>query len=338
MESAKLQTRFFAAFLLSVLILAFFIYRPYLGAVVLAATFAVIFYPLYRRILKAVGERANIAATITTALVLLIVFVPLLLFGIQIIREAQPLYAYALDPQNHISNVLTTVVQERIRSVAPQFSLNLDVYAQQGLRWIVQHIGAAFSSAAKLVLNLFLSLLTLFYLLRDGKKLVGKIIALSPLKDQQDAEIIFRLQTAVNSVIRGSLVIALLQGAVTGIGLWLFGVPNSALWAGVTVLAALVPNLGTSLVLAPSIAYLFLTDHVPASIGLLVWGILAVGLIDNLLGPRLMSRGTRLHPMITLLSVIGGLQFFGPIGYILGPLVASLLFTLLDIYPRFAKK
>lgn len=333
MEAYKLQRNFFAALLVIVTVIAYFIFRPYLGAVVLGATFTVIFYPIYRRILASVGGRQGIAAALTTIIVLMVVFIPLTFFGFQIFREAQSVYVYAINPERNISSELSSLVQERGQFFLAQFSFDINSYTQQISQWLLQHVGQLFSSLARVMLNLFLSLLTLYYLFRDGHKLLEWLISVSPLKDVHDKRIVDRLKHAVNSVIRGSLVIALMQGILTGLGFWLFGVPNAALWGSVTVLAALVPTLGTSLVLAPGILYLFLIDHIAAGFGLFIWGAIAVGLLDNLLGPKLISRTIRLHPLIILLSVIGGLNFFGPIGYIVGPLVTSLLFTLLDIYP-----
>ncbi|MEK7557155.1 MAG: AI-2E family transporter, partial [Patescibacteria group bacterium] len=173
----------------------------------------------------------------------------------------------------------------------------------------------------------------LFYFFRDGEFIVTKLKVVSPLQDRYDASVITRLHDAINSVIRGALLIAVIQGILTGVGLTVFGVPNAVLWGSIAIIAALIPYVGTAAVLAPAIIYLFLIDRVGASVGLLAWGIVAVGLIDNFLGPRLVNRGIKLHPVVILLAVLGGLVFFGPLGYILGPLVISLLFALLDIYP-----
>lgn len=329
----KIQIWFFTIFLIGMAILAFFVFQPYLSAVILAAAFAVVFYPLYLKIRKLLFGRENIAALITTVSVLVVVVIPLTFFSFQIFKEAQVLYLYIVSPDNDIANIINGAFQEQINDMVPGFSVDFTTYAERSLQWLLQHIGPVFSGAAKLIVSIFLGLLAFFYLVRDGEKLKKAVLKISPLNDLYDRQIITRLQLAVNSVIRGSLVIALIQGVLTGVGLTIFGVPNAALWGSVTVLAALIPSIGTATIIAPAIAYLFLTNHVYAAGGLLIWGVLAVGLIDNLLGPKLISHGVKLHPMVILFSVIGGLQFFGPIGYILGPLVISLLFVLLDIYP-----
>ena len=119
---------------------------------------------------------------------------------------------------------------------------------------------------------------------------------------------------------------------MTEMGFSIFGVPNPILWGSVAAVAALIPGVGTALVLIPSILYLFFIGETVSASGLLVWGIVAVGLVDNILGPKLVGRGIKLHPFLTLLSILGGISFFGPLGFLFGPLTLSLLFAFLEIY------
>jgi len=175
-------------------------------------------------------------------------------------------------------------------------------------------------------------LFALYYLLKDGKKLTKAVITYSPLADKYDKQILEKLSIAVNSVIKGSLLISIIQGILAGIGFWIFGVPNPALLGAATVIASLIPAVGTAVIILPACFYLFLTSHFLAGIGLLLWGLLLVGLIDNFLRPKLIEKDIHLHPFLILLSVIGGISLFGAFGFILGPLVLSLLFALLDIY------
>jgi len=104
------------------------------------------------------------------------------------------------------------------------------------------------------------------------------------------------------------------------------------LWGSVTAIAALIPGVGTSLVLIPAILFLFISGRFFPGFGLLIWGAGAVGLVDNFLGPKLVGRGMRMHPFIILLSVLGGIGFFGPVGFLLGPLTISLFFAFFEIY------
>ena len=171
-------------------------------------------------------------------------------------------------------------------------------------------------------------------MLKDGEKFTNAVIELSPLTTKEDRAIIGRLRDAMNSVIRGSLIIASLQGVVTGIGLMIFGIPSAVLLGSIAGVGALIPTVGTSIVLLPIIGYLFIVGSLGKAIGLTLWAVLAVGLIDNFLHPYLVGRGMKMHPLFIFFAVIGGIAFFGLAGFILGPLVVSLLFGLLDIFRR----
>ena len=149
---------------------------------------------------------------------------------------------------------------------------------------------------------MFIAIIGSFYLFRDGERFTKIVVAISPLPEAQDELILRRLGVAVRSVATGSLLVAIIQGTLTGFGLWLFGFDRAVLWGTIAAVGALVPGVGTSIVFIPSVIYLIVTGVYGSAVGLAIWGMLAVGLIDNLLGPYLMSRGNPLHPFVTLLS------------------------------------
>ena len=128
------------------------------------------------------------------------------------------------------------------------------------------------------------------------------------------------------------MLVALIQGCLTGVGLWLFGFENTFIWGVLAAFGALIPSVGTTLVLVPAVLYLFFTGDTVAALGLIAWGVVAVGTIDNILGPYLMGRGNSIHPLLVLLSVLGGISVFGFIGFLLGPIVVSLFLVLLELY------
>ena len=315
---------FLLATLIGTFVLSFFIFRPFLYALVLAMVFAVVFQPIHQKITGFVRGRQGLAAFATILIVVVFIFTPLVFLGIQLFKEAEQLYFSLANGggKNAILNILNNL----------RGDFNIDQYLKQGLDWLIQRLGSVFSGVAKIMASSFIFLIALYYLLKDGQSLKARIIALSPLSDIDDEAISKKLGMAINSVIRGSLLIALIQGTMTMVGFTIFGVPNAVLWGSVAAIAALIPGIGTALVLIPAIAFLFLQGETFYGIGLIVWGMGGVGLIDNFLGPKLVGHGIHLHPLIILLSVFGGLVFFGPIGFLLGPLTATLFFALLDIY------
>jgi len=259
--------------------------------------------------------------------------------GTQIFQQSQELYFSLTESggRGALTKLLENSIEHLQKLFPPlgEFSINVDQYLKQGLSWLLQNLGGFFSNFAKLLTSAFIFLISLYYLLKDSSKLRKAVTALSPLADTDDEIILKKLKLAVDSVVRGNITIALIQGALTALGFTLFGVPNAILWGTVTAIAAIIPGIGTALVLIPAIVFLFLSGNTFSAFGLLLWGILAVGLIDNFLGPKLVGRGMQLHPLIVFLSVLGGLIFFGPLGFLLGPLTLSLCFVVLDIYlPR----
>lgn len=345
--NARITQPYFLIALIAVsFVLSFFIFRPFLAVLVLAAVFAVVLQPLYRGVFRELKSTPGLAAFATMLISVGCILVPLTFITSQIVGEAGQLYTDLSDGSER--TYLGSLVQN-VNAVAAQYvpglemsgadiSASIDEYVKNGLAWVVQHLGGAVGGAARLLLSFFVFLIALYYFLRDGTKIKQAIVDLSPISDVDDEIVFTRLERAINSVIRGSLTIALIQGVLTSIGFMLFGVPNSILWGVVAAFSALIPGIGTSLVLIPGIAYLFIIGAAAPALGLLVWSVVAVGLVDNLLGPRLMGKGMQLHPLLVLLSVFGGLAFFGPLGVFLGPLSISLLFALLSIYPRAPKQ
>ncbi|MDO8430759.1 MAG: AI-2E family transporter, partial [Candidatus Taylorbacteria bacterium] len=283
---------------------------------------------------------SSLSAFITLIIVAILVVTPVVFLAKQIYVESEHLY-YSLTDEGQRSVVITSLndfsqsLSNRLYGVFPAYNFddfNITRYIQNFLEWSFANLDTIFSSITKFILQIFIMLFALFYLLRDGGKLRKDMVVLSPLADDYDERIFLKLKQAIRSVVAGSLIVGIIQGLLTGLGFFIFGVPNPALWGSFAVIAALIPGIGTSLVLVPGILYLFFVSTHLHALGLLIWGILAVGLVDNFLGPMLVNRGVHVHPFLILLSVIGGLSYFGPIGFIAGPLIVALLAALLEIY------
>jgi predicted PurR-regulated permease PerM len=336
MNQHKSEFYFLSIFLLGISILLFFIFKPFLFALILAVVFATVFDPLHKKILKMTKESKGLTAFLTTGAVLIIIVVPLTFLGIQIFQEATGLYSSLASNGNtiNLTNNISTYLQNLtgFSPVPIDTSFDFNQYLKQGLSWLIQHIGPVFANVIQVILGIFIFLIALYYLFKDGHKLKSTLITVSPLRDVHDEIIFNKLALSVNSVIKGSLVVALIQGTLTAIGFTIFGVPNTVLWGSAAAIAALIPGFGTMLVIFPAILYLYFSGAMLPAFGLLIWGAIAVGLIDNLLGPKLVERGIKIHPFLILLSILGGIGFFGPLGFLLGPLILSLFFTLIEIY------
>lgn len=336
MDNARQANYFLLSCVIASLVTVYFIVAPFLIPLILAAVFAFLFQPMYRQLLHFTHGQAVLSALAATLLAILVIVLPLALVGTLLLRESAALYHTLSDSQGGLIGTIegaVEAVRAKIPFDLPQLSeINFGEYARQAAGFLIQNLGALFSSFALFLLSLFVFLVSFYFLLKDGVRLKNYFVALSPLPDENDELIVSRLSSAVNAVVKGSLTIALIQSVLTGIGLAVFGVPHAALWGSVAAVAALVPGAGTSLVIIPSVLYLFLTGSTAAAIGLAVWGIAAVGLIDNFLGPKIVGRGMQLHPLAVLLSALGGIALFGPLGFLLGPLAMSLCIAFIDIY------
>jgi len=334
MSYQKSELYFLFALLAGVSVIAFFIFQPFLSALILAVIFATVFAPIHKRISTLVRGTRGLSALLATMFVLIVTVVPVTILSTLIFNQATELYSSMVSGGgvSGLSLASETVMHKLGINFLPVDSVDLGRYMKQGLGFLVQNLGTIFSNIAKIMVDIFILLLALYYLFRDGDKLKKAVLVLSPLHDTHDETIFHKLELAINSVVRGSISVALVQGVLTAIGLTIFGVPNSVLWGSVAAVTALIPGVGTALVLIPSVIFLFFAGSAVSAVGLLVWGIIAVGLVDNVLGPKLVGRGVKLHSFLVLLSMLGGLSLFGPLGFLFGPLVLSLLFAFIEIY------
>lgn len=335
MDSGRFETQFFAGLLLFAVAVMLFVFYPCLEALVLAVTLAVIFHPVYGGLRRVMPRWEGVAAFITVILATAVILAPLTIFGLQIFKEAQGLYAHFASGEK---SPLLELLYGRFNKFLPGLNLNFGEYARQILGTFLGNLGIIFSKIIGVFGTFFLALFALYYLLKDGPKLCGAIVKISPLAEKTTAEIIDRLRLMANSVIVGTLTMSVIHGTLVGFGFFLFGLTSPVLWGLVAVIAALIPVVGTAIVVVPGIILLALAGKTTAAVGLALWGILMLGLIDNILRPRIIERRSKAHPLLVLLSVIGGLALFGPTGLLLGPLALTLLLTLLEIYPAIAAK
>ncbi len=276
-------------------------------------------------------KNETLAAMVTTLTVLFIVIIPLFLITSSLVNEAVSIYRIVNVEQMGFEDSLNTIETE-IQRFVPGFDMNVTEYLKQAALWLTAHLGAIFSGTASTLFLFFIAMFGSFYLFRDGKLFIKSLVKISPLPDAQDEIIMERLASAVRSVATGTVLIALIQGTLTAFGLWLFGFERAILWGVIAAFGALIPGVGTTIVFIPSIAFLAYQGMYLQAVLLSVWAVIAVGLIDNFLGPYLISRGSKLHPFMILLAVLGGVSVFGPIGFIVGPVLVSLFMVLLELY------
>lgn len=334
----KVELSFFFVLTACVATVSFFVFKPYLGALFVALVFSVVFRPLFEALYKKI-RNAGASSALTLAILFLVILIPATLFGFFIFDDAERLYESAREGTPLLDRLDATLLpfEGYLQEIVPNAKLHLSEYVSTALSFLVDNFGSVFRGSIRLVFHTLIMLLALFYFLRDGAKFRNYIISLSPLANEYDERILQRLETAISSVVKGKLLIVLIQGILASIGFFIFGVPHPVLWGALASLSALIPMVGVALVFVPAVIYLFVSASVVAAAGLLVSGVV-IGTVDNILGPLLFEKGLQMPPLLILLSVLGGFVFFGPVGFLAGPVTLSLLFALLDIYPLLVKQ
>jgi predicted PurR-regulated permease PerM len=272
-----------------------------------------------------------LSALLAVFFFVVIIGVPLFGIGALVFNQSQNAYSMIISNAESLSFIDS--VNNSINRILPEnISFNLYDKISNFISFISTNIATVFTSTLSAVFSLVLTLLSIFYFLKDGARWRKALVVLSPLSDADDEKIIRKLARAVNGIVKGYLFIALIQGILLGVGLTLFGVPNPALWGLVTIITARVPTVGTAIISIPAIVFLFATGKSVEAVGLLFWSIAIVGTIDNLLSPYIVGSKINLPPLLILLSVLGGISLLGQVGILVGPLTISLLYTLISIY------
>lgn len=333
------QHVFFFGILIFSAYLVWNLFLPFVGALALAAIIVTICYPMHERIIqKLPNHNQTIASLISLFIVVVAVVLPFSILASFILREALSIYAL-FNSANNVSFIDSlSKIEMYIQTFIPTFTFDMATVVQQTAGFIVDHLVSIFAGTASTIFLSFIALIASYYFFKDGKKFTKYLVQLSPLRDIEDEHIISKLATAVRSVALGTVSVAILQGILTAVGLTFFGFDRAILWGCVAAIGALVPGVGTTVVFVPSVIYLLYTGAHVSALGVALWGVVAVGLIDNFVGPYVMSKGNNVHPFLILLSVLGGISLFGPIGFILGPVVLSFFIVLLELYHVHTKK
>lgn len=335
---SKARNIFFISLLVIFGLLSFGVLSKFLIVLALAYVCALLVLPVYNRLVIWFGKRrvlknasSALASTVTLLLLVILIITPFSLIMSKIFADAQGFYAKVTEGG---PGALSARLESYIAPYFPDAEVKLNEVAQGISGFVVDNIGSFFSSTFDIVLKLFLFLIALFYFLKDKNQFEALYKRITPLNEKDDDRIFKSIKVAVRSILIGSLVVALSQGIVTGFGFAIFGVPNPFFWGAVAGMFALVPGVGPALIWVPGVIYLYVTGDTGsvAWIGQLVWGIIAVGLIDNILGPKVINKGISIHPLFILLSVIGGIAMFGPEGFLFGPLVLSIFVAITEAW------
>ncbi len=316
---------------------------PFYGAVLWGTVTAIMFAPLCRRLTEAMGRRRNLAALATVVVIVTIVILPLTLIGMSLIQEASGVYKRMQAGELHLARFF----QLTLDSLPPWAADLLDRFGLVSLDAMQEKIsaslvtgsqfltGQAFSlgqSTFEFITNLFVMLYLLFFLLRDEAALFTRIKDAIPLRTEQKQALLRKFTVVIRATVKGDLLVALLQGALGGLMFWALGIGAPLLWAVVMAFLSLLPVVGAALVWLPVALYLLATGALWQGLGLIAYGALVIGLIDNILRPILVGKDTKMPDYVVLISTLGGIATLGPNGFIIGPVIAAMFIAAWDIF------
>jgi predicted PurR-regulated permease PerM len=321
--------------------------QPFIEVVLWAVVLVIVFFPIHRRIRARVGS-PGWSAVLSCLLVIFAILVPLTLLTFAVVNEignfAQMLQpkpdgtggaagtaAGLLDP-NH------PYLGPAVRWVSQYYDLS-KLASQEFIAERLKGVSGAIASrtlgfvggAVGFIVEVFFVIFTMYYLFRDGERLRAAAYDMMPLSGPQAREILDRTGEVIGASVYGVLVIAVIQGVLGGLAFWVLGLPSPLLWGVVMVFLSMIPMLGAFIVWVPAALYLALTGDWVKAIILAVWGALVIGSVDNFLRPKLVGERTRLHELLIFFSVLGGLQVFGVLGIVLGPVIVAITIALLDV-------
>jgi predicted PurR-regulated permease PerM len=319
------------------LYMAYIIYRPFLKALFLALVLTIAFLPIHQWVTRRV--RGNtVAALITTTIVLLVIMLPLMFISIRLVSEAASLYGFLSQQGSAAWSNRSALLTEAVDRAAEQTGMPptqirsaITARVQEMGAWLVSMVGWAARGLAQQVTTGILTLLVLFFFLRDREKYSRTIVSTFPLPPGRVQELSGALHDTVVSNLYGMVAVGLIQGSLTALGWWMVGLPAPLLWGAIATIFSFIPLLGPSLVWVPGAFVLAMQGKWIQSAVLVAWGAIVISAADYIVRPRFAGRRANVNTLLVLLSLLGGLKAFGAIGIIAGPVVLSAVVALMKI-------
>ena len=315
----------FVLFVIALLILAFFIIKPYLTAIIVALILGFIFYPIYNRLNNLIKNR-TVAALIVSALLVLIFFILVGVVADVLISESVSFF----------KNVGSKTFDNILNTIGGFFgdSIDLEFYLKDFIRTTAKffvNVASGFVvSIPGRLLSFFVMIFTLFYVFKDGLTFVSKVKDALPLDEEHKQKIFENMKNITKALIFGYVLVGLAQGILGGLGFLIFGFKNPVLWGVVMAVLAMIPFTGTMVIWLPAGIVALLNQDYFSGIGIIIWGTLFVSSIDNFIRPKVIGNKAKIHPVVILLGLLGGLSLFGFIGIFVGPIVLSIILGLLN--------
>ena len=342
-SGTNLRTAFVLLLVVAVTVLFLAVTWPFFKPLLLGALLAGLFHPLYRWITRLFGGRRSLGAAVTLLVLLVLVLGPISVFLGIVVQQALTVSDQAIPwLTQHLGAASTFNVNEWVMQRFPALAKYMPSQEQ-----LLEQVGTAAKTAgtflvtfasrmtvttASFLLNLFVMLYAMFFFFKDGHKILERIFYYLPLSDEDETSMLARFTSITRATIKGTLVIGIIQGALGGIAFRVAGIEGAALWGTIMTILSIIPGIGAPLVWVPVVIVLFVNGQYVTATLLLVWCGAVVATIDNFMRPLLVGRDAQMPDLLILIGTLGGLFLFGPMGFIVGPIICGLFLTVWDIY------
>lgn len=340
MLERKLQIRWWLLLVVTAiaLYLCWLMLKPFIGVLGWAAVLVIVFYPIHRRI-AAKTRQPSLSAFLSCILVIVTILGPVALVTIAVLNElanalqnVNAMIAYVLNPNSPLTGRLLQWLSRYVdisqvgseQYLLDQLKNQTGMIAGQTLGFLGGMLG--------IIVQIFFVIFTMYYLFRDGDKVFDVIRNSLPLEDDQADAVMKRTRDVIGASVYGVFVIAMIQGTLGGLAFWVLGLPSPLVWGVVMTFLSMIPMVGAFIVWIPAAIYLAASGQWIKALFLVGWGSLVIGMIDNILRPKLVGGRTRLHELLIFFAVLGGLHVFGVLGLVLGPVVLAVALALVEVF------
>ncbi|NYT61433.1 AI-2E family transporter [Alcaligenaceae bacterium] len=344
MNHSNLYFRTFLLMLAAATVAFIWILLPYYGAIFWSAILAIVFSPLHRRLLSKMSGSPNLAAFATLMIIVLIVIIPLILASGALVQEGAAIYKRISSGELNLGDYFQQIVSAlppSVHSMLDRFGVGdifslrekLSAIALEGSKFLASQAVNVGQNTFEFLIGLGVMLYILYFLLRDGSRLAHHSKQLIPLSEEHKQHLFRKFATVVRATVKGNIAVAITQGALGGVMFWFLGIQGALLWGVIMAFLSLLPAVGAALIWAPVAIYFLVTGAIWQGVILSLFGVIVIGLVDNILRPLLVGKDTKIPDYIILISTLGGLSVFGLNGFVIGPLFAALFIACWDLFP-----
>ncbi|MFZ3139817.1 AI-2E family transporter [Polaromonas sp.] len=342
-QSSTLEDKSFVLLLVLVSLAFFWVLWPFYGAVFWGAVLAILFNVLFLRLLKKMPQKRTLAAFITVSGILVLVILPVGLLSALLTQEAASMYQRVQSGDMSFSRYFQQIynaLPSWITGMLDRSGLNnlgliqerVSESLTKGSQFIATQALSIGQNAFDFFVSFFIMLYLLFFFLRDGGALSLRIKEAIPLEAEIKRNLFSKFTTVIRATVKGNIVVAMLQGALGGLMFWFLGIHAPVLWGTMMAFLSLLPAVGAAVVWIPVAIYFLATGSIWQGALLIAYGVLVIGLVDNVLRPVLVGKDTKMPDYVVLVSTIGGMSLFGLNGFVIGPVIAAMFMAAWDIF------